>query len=170
MESGTFSAAIALLYEECTALIAAGKTPKAQALLVQDHGPMPTYLIDEMALRVAQECWVRGDAAGFFSWAALVSKAEVLRTTVGNRIRECLDGQDMCTAEKLCDLLPPEHRAPFQRAVAHGRKLLDIKHAYSATCDIHHVIETARGVPEHMQCVVLLIYFYYLFIARCPFD
>ncbi len=151
MECVTFSAAIALLYDECAALMAAGKTPEAQALLVQDHGAMPTYLIDEMVLRVAQECWVRGDAAGFFSWAALVSKPDVLRVPVGNRIRECLDGQDMCTAEKLCDLLPREHRAPFLSAVAHGRTLLDIQ-AYSAN-DIHRAIETARGVPEYMQCV-----------------
>ena len=78
LASRTFSAAADVIYKECSALAADdGNDTQARALLAKDHGMMPTYYLDELALRFAGERWEQGDVREFVAWLAMVTKDEV---------------------------------------------------------------------------------------------
>eukprot|EP00750_Incisomonas_marina_P011257 INCI16360.7.p1 GENE.INCI16360.7~~INCI16360.7.p1 ORF type:complete len:518 (+),score=65.63 INCI16360.7:148-1554(+) len=149
IDSGSFSNAAEVLYQECKQLIDAGDTPRAKAIFLADHGMMPLYFLDDLASRISNELWQANDVEGFFEWAQLASTQHACVANVGARIQASLNGHDLHTAQKLCNFLPSSRRYSYQQAIDCGRVLLEIQ-AYSST-DIARVIAAARALPTYVQ-------------------
>ena len=52
-----------------------GETDEAIRIFRQDHGAMPTYYLDELALKLADAHWNEGANNDFVAWAMRVTAA-----------------------------------------------------------------------------------------------